>query len=46
MQLLDCLNIWMKQFEQYQVGMDVMYLDFAKAFDFVSLQKLLIKLDA
>jgi hypothetical protein len=42
--LLSCVNSWTKSIDE-GVPVDVVYLDFAKAFDRVSHKKLLYKLD-
>ena len=44
-QLLECLNDWTSAIEQRQL-VDIIYLDFAKAFDTVCHRKLLTKLKA
>lgn len=43
-QLLECLNDWTQSFDLGEMT-DVIYLDFAKAFDTVAHQRLLAKLD-
>ena len=44
-QLLDCMNDWTKTMDR-RGQTDIIYLDFAKAFDTVPHQKLLIKLES
>ena len=44
-QLLDCLNMWTKGFEDH-IPIHVLYIDFKKAFDSVSHVKLITKLHA
>ncbi len=43
-QLLECTNLWTKYIDREKLCLDVVYLDYAKAFDSVSHEKLLEKL--
>ena len=43
--LIDCMEEWTKALDD-KVGIDVIYLDFRKAFDSVPHQRLLVKLDS
>jgi ribosomal protein L29 len=44
-QLLDCLDKWTEMLE-HKSAVDIIYLDFAKAFDSVAHQRLLVKLES